>query len=228
MAIFPLSLRARHRIFWVCGLATAAFTAKLWLRFGPDVMSRSYRPGPDFSERVTTPPGAFRFHALGILKAELGYPRRLEGFLPAPEPGSNEAALLKAQDWWNGKGWTAKARGYGEPDGHGLRIPLGELVLGGVDGVSPARDYNGPEMCQVDYGVRWEVPAQVQSLVSTRNLPGLRLPEHFDFRLPGERRSFQATLVRNGMGWSLQDADLTRAAIPGHPGRSWAWLSVVL
>lgn len=228
MAIFPLSLKVKRRIFWVCGLAFTFSAAKLWLRFGPELMSRSYKPGPDFNERDQTPPAAFRFHARLILKSEFGFPRRLEAYLPAPEKGSSAAASLRAQDYWNDQGWTAKARGLGSVDGRGLRIPLGELLLEGVDDVTPARDYNGPEMCQVDYSLRWDAPVIMAKLAGTGNLPGLRMPQHFEFHLPGERRSFQATLVREGLGWSLQDADRSRAAVPGHPGRGWAWLAPLL
>jgi hypothetical protein len=228
MSIFPLSLRAKRRIFWTCGLLIAFGATKLWLRFGPELMSRNLKPGSDFGERDVTPPGAFRFHARLILKSEFGFPRRLEAFLPAPEKGSSAAAALKAQDYWDGQGWTAKAKGLGSVDGRGLRIPMGELALERVDDVTPSRDYNGPQMCQVDYTLRWEVPPAMAKLAGTNNLPGLRLPERFDFRLPGERRSFQATLVREGMGWKLDDADRSRAAVPGHPTAGWAWLAPLL
>lgn len=228
MAFFPLSLRARRRILWVCGLAIFCMGTKLWLRFGPELMSRSYMPGPEFNQRSSTPPGLFRFHARAIVKSELGYPRRLEAYLAAPEQDTPGAAQLRAMDWWDGHGWTAKAKSFGEPEGRGLRIPAGEVVLDRVEEVTPSRDYNGPQMCQADYFVRWELPADRQSLIATRNLPGLRLPDRFDFHLPGERQAQQATLVRDGLGWTMQDAELNRRRLPGHPSKGLAWLAPLL
>lgn len=227
--IFPLSRRARTRLYLLVGLAGAALGWKLGLRYGPDLASRSWKPGEGFFEAQHPAPGAFRFHARLILEAELAFPRTLEGFLPEPGKDPNRRLQLEAMGWWKGDGWTPRALRAGQPEGHGLRLPLGRLVLTGVEGVTPARDYNGPVLCQVDYRVRWDLPEDLKALVETRSHSGLRLPERLAIEVPGGTEALQSTLEREGLGWKLQDADRIRGVLPGQPGgRGWSWLAPLL
>lgn len=227
--IFPLSRRARTRLYLLVWLAAAALGWKLGLRYGPDLASRSWKPGEGFFEAQNPAPGLFRFHARLILEAELAFPRRLEGYLPEPGKDANRRLQLEAMGWWKKDGWTPFALRYGQVEGHGLRLAMGRLVLVGVEGVTPARDYNGPVLCQVDYRVRWELPEDLKTLVQTRANSGLRLPERLGVDAPGGTTVFQSTLERAGLGWKLQDADQVRKMLPGKPGaRTWSWLSPLL
>lgn len=226
--IFPLSRRARTRLYAIIWIVAAILGWKLTLRVGPDLMSRNWKPGDGFFEAQNPAPGAFRFHARLILDAELAFPRRLEGFLPAPQD-ANHRLQLEAMGWWKGTAWTPMALRYGSPEGHGLRLVMGRLLLTGVDGVTPARDYNGPVLCQVDYRVRWDLPEDLKSLVQTRPRNGLRLPERLNIENPGGTAVYQSTLVRSGLGWSLQNPDEVRRMLPGQPGgRGLSWLAPLL
>jgi hypothetical protein len=226
--IFPLSRRARTRIYLLVWALAAVLGWKLALRVGPDLMSRNWTPGDGFFEAPNPAPGAFRFHARLILEAELAFPRPLDGYLP--DPGDpNRRLQLEAMGWWKANTWSPLALRFGTPEGHGLRVRLGRLALDGVEGVTPARDYNGPVLCQVDYRVRWELPEDLKPLVQTRARNGLRLPERLGIDAPGGTTVYQSTLQRSGLGWSLQNGDQVRRMLPGQPGnRGLAWLAPLL
>ena len=226
--IFPLSRRARTRIYTIVWIVAATLGWKLALRLGPDLMSRNWKPGDGFFEAPNPAPGAFRFHARLILEAELAFPRRLEGFLPEPAD-PNRRLQLEAMGWWKGNAWTPFALRYGAVEGHGLRLSLGRLALEDVEGVTPARDYNGPILCQVDYRVKWDLPEDLKTLAQTRARNGLRLPERLSIDAPGGTAIYQSTLVRSGLGWNLQNPDEVRRMLPGQPGsRGLSWLTPLL
>src|SRR5690348_7602405 len=100
--IFPLSRRARTRLYLVVWLAAALLGWKLALRVGPDLMSRTWMPGAGFFEAPNPAPGLFRFHARFILEAELAFPRRLEGYLPEPGTDPSRRLQLETMGWWKG------------------------------------------------------------------------------------------------------------------------------
>ena len=226
--IFPLSRRARIRIYTVVWIAAILLGWKLWLRMGPDLMSRNWKPGEAFFEAPNPAPGLYRFHARLILNAELAFPRRLEGYLP--EPGDPSRRLqLESMGWWSKGGWTPMALQHGQPEGHGLRLGLGRLVLDGVEGVTPARDYNGPVLCQVDYRLRWDLPENLKPLAQTQARTGLRFPERLGIAAPGGTLVVQSTFQRDGLGWKLQSPDEVRRMLPGLPGPSHLrWLMPLL
>ncbi len=227
--IFPLSRRARTRLYLVVWVVAIAPGWKLGLRYGPDLASRDWKPGSGFFEAQNPAPGAFRFHARLILEAELAFPRKLDGYLPEPGKDPNRRLQLEAMGWWKKDGWTPMALRQGRVEGHGLRVQLGRLSLDGVEGVTPARDYNGPVLCQVDYRARWDLPEDLKTLAQTRAHSGLRLPERLAIETPGGAEALQSTLERAGLGWKLQDAEGVRKMLPGQPGsRSWSWLTPLL
>ena len=218
--IFPLSRRARLRLYLVVWVVAILLGWKLWLRMGPDLMSRNWKPGEAFFEAPNPAPGLYRFHARLILNAELAFPRRLDGFLPEPGTDPSRRLQLETMGWWKGGAWTPMALQHGRPEGHGLRLDLGRLLLDGVDGVTPARDYNGPVLCQVDYKVRWDLPPDLAALVTARARTGLRLPERLGIAFPDGTEVVQSTLERDGLGWKLQNPDEVRRMLPGQGGSS--------
>lgn len=227
--IFPLSRRARIRLYTIVWIVAGILGWKLALRLGPDLASRNWKPGEGFFEAPAPAPGVFRFHAELLLRSGLGFPRALEGYLPEPGTDPNRRLQLEAMGWWKGKGWSPLALRYGTPEGAGLRLHLGRLVLDSVQSVTPARDYNGPVLCQVDYRVRWELPEDLKTLVLTRARSGLRLPERLGIQAPGGTEALQSTLVRSGLGWEIQDPDQVRRMLPGQAGGSrWAWMKPLL
>lgn len=227
--IFPLSRRARIRLYAIVWIVAAVLGWKLALRVGPDLMSRNWKPGEGFFEAANPAPGAFRFHARLILQAELAFPRRLDGYLPEPGDDPSRRLQLEAMGWWKGKAWTAMALAHGRPEGRGLRIAMGRLMLDRVDGVTPARDYNGPVLCQADYHVRWDLPEDLKPLVLARVRTGLRLPARLGVDTPGGVEAMQSTLQRDGLGWKVQDADQVRRMMPGEAGASHQrWLMPLL
>lgn len=227
--IFPLSRRARTRLYVVLWVAAGVMLWKVGLRVGPDLASRSWKPGAGFFESAAPAPGLFRFHARLILGAELGFPRQLDGYLPEPGNDLNRRLQLEAMGWWKGKEWTPLAYRYGIAEGHGLHLHLGRLALDDIESVTNARDYNGPVLCQVDYKVRWDVPMDLKTLVLTRSHSGLRLPERLAIEAPGGTQILQSTLERDGLGWKLQDAEALRKRLPGTPGgRGWFILKPLL
>lgn len=226
--IFPLSIRAKRRIYGIGFLVLAPLGFKLWLRFGPELASRSWKPGQDFGGRNEAPEALFPFHAKLLLRSALGYPRQLEGLIPTPAAGSSAALQLEAMGWWSRGGWTPQALAKGHVVGHALALDMGRLLLEDVERPTPARDYNGPEMCQVDYWVRWEAPPELGELLRTHAITGLRPPARVECA-PGARMTLQATLVRDGLGWKLDDAQASRRELPGQAGaKTWAWLARIL
>jgi hypothetical protein len=227
--LFPLSRRARIRIYTVVWIMALLLGWKLALRVGPDLMSRNWKPGEGFFEAPNPAPGAFRLHARLILQAELAFPRRLEGFLPEPGSDPSRRLQLEAMGWWKGKSWTAMALTHGHPEGHGLHLSMGTLAMDRVESVTPARDYNGPVLCQVDYRVRWDLPEEMKALTLTRNRTGLRFPERLGIETPGGTAVFQSTLERAGLGWKLQNTDEVNRMLPGQPGGAhFHWLMPLL
>ena len=226
--IFPLSRRARIRLYTVVWIAAILLGWKLWLRVGPDLMSRNWKPGEAFFEAPNPAPGLYRFHARLILNAELAFPHRLEGYLPEPADPSRRLQL-EAMGWWKGGAWTPMALQHGRPEGHGLRLVMGRLLLDGVEGVTPARDYNGPVLCLVDYRLRWDLPEDLKPLVLVQARTGLRFPERLGIASPGGTQIVQSTFERDGLGWKLQNLDEVRRMLPGQPGSSHLrWLMPLL
>jgi hypothetical protein len=222
----PLSRTTKRRILAI-GLPLLLFGGlKGWMLWGPsmpgywakalDAMGKSTPVPP-------APPALFPWHAELLLKSELGFPRKLEGFLPTPEPGTNAHAQLKGMGWWDGAHWTPLAQDLGTPEGRGLRLRMGELKVVSVETPTPARDYNGPELCQVDYRVKWEMPAELANLMAVDRLVGLRLPPRLEIQQPGGEADQQITLQRAGMGFRLWKGEEVRAELPGRPAKGRAW-----
>lgn len=199
---------------------------KGWMLWGPafpawwskaqDAVGRS-TPVP------SAPPALFPWHAELLLKSELGFPRTLEAMVPAPAKGSNAALQLGGMGWWDGNHWTAKALEHGSAEGRFLRVRVGQLVVAEVDPPSPARDYNGPQLCQVDFKVRWDLPAELSGLIATERIVGLRRPEALPVDQPGALAVQQVTFEKKGLGFRLWKGDEVRAALPGRPAKGRAW-----
>ncbi len=172
-------------------------------------------------------PAIFKVHAKILLKSSLGYPRALEATIPPPEAGSNTSAQLQLMKFWDGKNWGPEALRLGHVEGRSLKIPAGQLVFVDVVDVTPARDYNGPVMCQVDYRVRWDFDETARDLFAKRQLINLRLPKGLGSSTPGQELAKQVTLERVawwGSQWVLQDAAQWQAAEAGRPSDGLAWL----
>ncbi|MBL0314018.1 MAG: hypothetical protein IPP78_15260 [Holophagaceae bacterium] len=177
--------------------------------------------------KTNAAPAIFKVHAKILLKSTLGYPRQVEASIPAPETGSNASAQLQLMKFWDGKNWGPEALRTGHVEGHSLKIPAGQLVFMEVLDVTPARDYNGPVMCQVDYRVRWDFDETARDLFAKRQLINLRPPKGLGSSTPGQELSKQVTLERVawwGPQWILQDAAQWQAAEPGKPSEGLAWL----
>lgn len=217
-------------------MVRSALLAKPWIRRGLLVLGLALVPclwklvlleGPALTHLGQgAPPALFRFHAHGLVLSELGYPRDLEGTVPAPHPGSNPSAQLQLMGWWDGRAWTAKALAQGRLSGRDLKVRLGHLTLTDVQEVTPARDYNGPSMCQVDYRVRWELPQDQAEPFRVQALVGLRLPP--GLRMPGQELAQQVTLERTALGWRVQEASQVRHSAAGVGRTRWAWLRWLL
>ncbi len=225
----PLNRAWKRRItlgLWILGLP---LVWKLALRVGPAVPplwnsakdSVGVKAGPAH-------PGAalFRPHASWLIQAELGFPRKLEGYLPPPEPGTPAQQQLMGLGLWSGSQWTDRALALGVAEGRGLRPHLGQLLLARVEDVSPSRDYNGPELCQVDYWVTWEGDSSTRELVRTARLVGLRLPDGLSVDQPGGETDQQITLERTLLGWRVWRPEALQ--VPGRPSRGRAWLTFLL
>lgn len=174
------------------------------------------------------PPALFRFHAKGLILAELEYPRDLEATIPAPPTGSNQAAQLQLMGWWDGKVWTQKGLAKGRTGGRDLRVRLGHLSIAEVQEVTPARDYNGITLCQVDYRVRWDLPDSEAELFRLQPLVGLRPPAGLPLRMPGQMLVQQVTLERVPWGWKVQDSTKVRGHAPGLGRNWWSWVRWLL
>jgi hypothetical protein len=202
-------------------LVAAAGVALLWkgtLLLGPNLFFRG----------EAAPPALFRFHAKGLILAELEYPRDLEATLPAPPAGSNQAAQLQLMGWWDGKVWTEKALAKGRGAGRDLRVRLGHLSIAEVQEVTPARGYNGVTLCQVDYRVRWDLPDSEAELFRLQPLVGLRLPVGLPLRMPGQLLVQQVTLERVSWGWKVQDSTKVRGHAAGLGRSRWTWIRWIL
>ncbi len=227
----PLTRVWKRRILlvlWPLGLLAAV---KLGLRYGPGVPEVWNTAKDAMGLKAAAPRRAqalYPWHAGLLIQAELGFPRRLEGYLPAPEPGSVAHLQLMGMGLWSGKGWTEKATGMGEAEGRGLRLRLGRLLLSRVGEVSPSRDYNGPELCQVDYWVTWKAEDEVRELIRVGTLVGLRRPEGLSVEAPEGEADQQLTLERSGLGWRVWKLDTLQRATPGRPSRGRTWLTFLL
>ncbi len=227
----PLTRTTRRRILLALTLFCAVGAVKLWMAYGPTWPERW--SGWKASLGSAAPPqkasgAVFPWHARQVIQAGLGFPRSLEGMLPAPAPGSQAALQLKGMGLWDGGGWTPAARNLGEPEGAGLRVRLGQLRLGPVADVSPSRDYNGPELCQVDCWVTWDLGAEASDLLRVERLIGLRRPRGLSVEQPGAAADQQVTLERAGLGWRVWQADRIAPSTPGRPARGWGWLGLLL
>jgi hypothetical protein len=222
----PLSRTVKRRIFALGLPLLLASGFKAWMYWGPRVPGQWSKVQDAFGKTTPVPgapPALFPWHAELILKSELGFPRALEGFIPMPEKGSNAAIQLMGMGWWDGTHWTPKAVQFGTPEGRGLRLPLGTLSVAEVEQPTPARDYNGPELCQVDFKVRWELEEELYRVMQVEHLIALRRPARLEIEHPGGIAPQQITLERNGMGFQVWKVDDVRAELAGRPtkGRSW-------
>jgi hypothetical protein len=227
----PLTRVWKRRILLVLWPSGLLIAAKLGLRFGP-ALPEVWNGVKDSLGMVAAPakpaPALFAWHARRVIEAELGFPRRLEGYLPAPVPGSAAHMQLMGMGLWSGQGWTAKAQDLGEAEGRGLRPRLGQLHLAGVGGISPSRDYNGPELCQVDYWVMWKVEEEVRELLRVGSMVGLRRPEGLSVEAPDGMADQQLTLERSRFGWRVWKLETLQNAIPGRPSKGRSWLALFL
>ena len=172
-------------------------------------------------------PAIFKVHAKLLLKSSIGYPRQVEATIPPPETGSNASAQLQLMKFWDGRDWGPEGLRIGRVEGRSLKVPAGRLVFVEVLDVAPARDYNGPVRCQVDFRVRWDFDEAARDLFAKRHLINLRLPKGLGSSAPGQEISRQVTLERVawwGPQWVLQDAAQWQAAEPGRPSEGLAWL----
>ncbi len=203
------------------GLVVAVLLGwKLVWVFGPVIAGKANGSG-------SAAPALFKVHAKVLLKATLGYPRQLEATIPVPESGSNASAQLQLMKFWDGKNWGPEALKVGRVEGRALKVPAGKLIFTDVVEVTPARDYNGPVMCQVDYRARWEFDEAARDLFAHRQLINLRLPKGLGGSTPGQEISKQVTLERVawwGPQWILQDAAQWQTQESGRPSEGLAWL----
>ncbi|MFN8009999.1 MAG: hypothetical protein U0P81_01210 [Holophagaceae bacterium] len=186
------------------------------------------RLGPGLASKEGPAPACFPFHAKGLLMAQLGYPRTLEARLAPPAPGSNEEAQLRLMGFWSGREWTAKARGYGRVEGPALQLLAGRLVLDEVVAVTPPRTYDGRTLGQVDYRVRWDYRGELDEFTRVKDLVPYQLPRNLGIPKPGGVAVRQATLARQGLGWTVQDAAELRLREPGLPSPNYRILSFFL
>ncbi len=227
----PLTRAWKRRILLVLWPLSLLALVKLVLRAGPGVpeLWNSARNSMGLSAApAKAAPAIYAWHAGLLIQAELAFPRRLEGYLPAPEPGSVAHMQLMGMGLWNGKSWTDKALSLGEAEGRGLRPRMGRLLLSRVGEASPSRDYNGPELCQVDYWVAWKVEDEVRELIRVGPMVGLRRPDRLSVSLPDGEADQQLTLERSGLGWRVWKPETLREAMPGRPSRGRAWLTFFL
>jgi hypothetical protein len=222
----PLSRTTKRRIL-ALGLPLLVLGGlKGWMLWGPAMPGTWARVQDSFGKTTPVPgapPALFPWHAELLLKSELGFPRKLEGFLPVPEPRSTAYFQLEGMGLWDGAHWTPKATDLGTPEGRGLRLRMGELVVVEVETPTPSRDYNGPQLCQVDYRVRWVVPDELKSLMLVDRMVGLRPPPRLEIPQPGGEASQQITLQRVGLGFRLWKGEDVRAELPGRPAKGRAW-----
>lgn len=225
----PLNRAWKRRVVmgvWMLGLP---LVWKGFLRVGPGLptaLNRARNALGMAAEPDRPGPALFRRHAAMLLQAELAFPRGLEGYLPAPEPGTPAHQQLMGLGLWSGTGWTDQALALGVAEGRGLRPRLGKLVLARVGEVSPSRGYNGPELCQVDFFVRWDLGDAPSELIRTAGLVGLRWPEGLSMERPGGEADQQITLERTVLGWRVWRPETLQ--IPGRPSRGRAWLTFLL
>jgi hypothetical protein len=192
---------------------------KLVLLWGPWLLSSRQRPVA----------AMFPLHARALILAELGYPRALEGFLPAPPPGSGAALQLGGMGLWDGRAWTSKALALGSVEGRGLRVRMGSLVLAGMGDISPCKaSSSGSGLCTAFFRVRWDVGSDLKELVRTRLITGLSLPDRLGLSAPGGEEQVSLTFERKPLGWRLQNADGWRRQLPGRASGRWVWLSSLL
>ena len=209
-----------RRLYWRLGLLVTL--PVLWfstLRFGPALAALGH---------VEPAPAVFAFHARGLVLAQRGYPRQLEAFLAAPAPGSNEDAQLRLMGFWTGKEWSPKARSYGRVEGRAIKLLAGRLELVEVTGVTPARDYNGPQLSQVDYRVRWAYAGELDEFTRVKGLVPYQLPRNLGIPKPGGEATRQVTLELKGLGWSVQDAEEVRKREAGLANPNYRILSYFL
>ncbi|HJV23243.1 MAG TPA: hypothetical protein VJ570_11125 [Holophagaceae bacterium] len=227
----PLTRVWKRRILLVLWPLGLLFGLKLGMRYGPGI-PELWNAAKDSMGMKAAPakrgPAVWAWHAGLLIQAELGFPRRLEGYLPAPEPDSVAHMQLMGMGLWDGKAWTDKALALGVAEGRGLRPRMGRLVLARVGEASPSRDYNGPELCQVDYWVAWQVEDEVRELLRVGQLVGLRRPEGLSVEAPGGEADQQLTLERSGFGWRVWKPETLQGATPGRPSRSRAWMTFFL
>jgi len=226
-----LSRVAKRRFLLALGLLCAVGGVKGWMAYGPTWPERwsGWKDALGLAAPQVKPsPAVFPWHARLVIQSELGFPRQLEGYLPAPAEGSPAALQLKGMGLWDGKGWTAAGQDLGPAEGRGLRVRLGRLHLDHVADISPSRDYNGPELCQVDYWVRWDLEGQGGDLLRVERLVGLKRPQGLSVEQPGGRVDQQLTLERAGLGWRVWRPDHLAAATPGRPARGQAWMGLFL
>jgi hypothetical protein len=216
MRLPDLSYVLKRRLAWGGSCLGALLLWRGILMWGPGLAHRG----------EGLPPAMFRFQARGLIKAYLDYPRQVEGYLPAPGRGTGPAAQLALMGWWDGHTWTPKALKRGRLEGTGLQVRLGRLEVVGIAEVTPVRDYNGPQLCQADYRVRWETSLFDQELLKADRLVGLRYPK--GLRTPGEELPLQVTLERTPFSWAVQDARALAASGSGPGSKGWAWLRWLL
>lgn len=227
----PLTRTAKRRLLLALALLGPVALLKGWMAFGPTWPERwaGWKDAVGISSpQVKASPAVFPWHARLVLRADLGFPRRLEGYLPAPVEGSTAALQLKGMGLWDGRAWTPVALALGPAEGRGLRVGLGVLDLDHVADISPSRDYNGPELCQVDYWVRWDLDGPGADLVRVERLIGLRRPVGLSITEPGGQADQQLTLERAGLGWRVWRTEQAGTLVPGRPARGKAWLGLFL
>lgn len=226
-----LSRVAKRRLLLALVLLCLVGAVKGWMAFGPTWPERwaGWKDALGLPTAAQKPSAAvFPWHARLVIQSELGFPRQLEGYLPAPAEGSGAALQLKGMGLWDGRTWTSAALGLGQAEGRGLRVRLGRLRLDRVADVSPSRDYNGPELCQVDYWVKWELEGEGQALLRVERLVGLKRPQGLSVEQPGGEADQQVTLERAGLGWRLWRSEQLAAVTPGRPSRGRAWMGLIL
>jgi len=142
----------------------------------------------------------YGFHARGLVRSRLGFPRPAPTLLlPVPQHMSSADVQLRLMKWWDGKEWLPEALTMGRVMKGGLQLSSGELVLG--DLIELAGEAEG--RCRIRIGVRWELPEELQELYRVREIVALRMPKG---PAPGQTAEFACAFVREGWRWEVSSA----------------------
>lgn len=198
-------LRPLLRFLGFClGLGVVFLGWKCFLLRGPGWMAPAGRPVP----------ALFAFHAAHFVRG-LDYPKPVFMLLPDPAPRSSADAQLRLMGLWNGQDWTPKALALGGRKGRALELRAGELVLGELLEIGPARLERGATICEGKIRVDWDFAESLRELFRVREIVGLQPPHGLG--LPGQGSVLTFRLGRSGLGWALLPSAPTGGRPAEHP-----------